>query len=150
MDSEQKKLQINKNESGEESWEDKLAKKILAYNCIPTRERVILKFLMDWLRVTIINERGKRNVSELVEAVETLDHHYRAMKLMMLKAEKYDECMVEEKYGMNRRKINDPSEDSDDNNDDDEDDDDGVDDGGFDMEVDMMSDDARESEGEKA
>jgi hypothetical protein len=140
MDSEPKKQQVNKNESGEESWEDKFAKKILAYDCTPTREMVILKFLMEWLRAKIVNERGKRNVSELVEAVEMLDHHYRAMKLMMLKAEKYDDYMVEVKYGKKRRKINDPSEDSDDGNDD----------GGDDMEVDKMSDEARESEGEKA
>jgi hypothetical protein len=150
MDSEPKKSQPNKNEIGEEPWVDKLAKKILAYGCIPTREKVILKFLMDWLRVTILNERGKRDVSELVQALEELYHHYKEMKIIMLKAENYDEdCIVNEKYGINRRKINTTSEDSDDNNDDDEDGYDGDDEGGADMEVDFMSDEVRESEGGK-
>jgi hypothetical protein len=150
MDSEPKKPQLNKKESGEESWIDKLAKRILAYDSTQIREKQILKFLIDWLHVTILNEKGKRDVSKLLQALSNLDYHYKAMKIIMLKAENYDEdCMVDEKYGINRRKINAPSEDSDDNNDDDEDGYDGDDEGGADMEVDFMSDEVRESEGGK-
>jgi hypothetical protein len=148
MDSEPKKPEVNKNESGEERWIDKMAKRIMAYDSCQIREKQILKFLIDWLHVTILNEEGKRNVSKLLEALDTLYYHYDAMKIIMLKAENYDEdCMVNEKYGISRRKYIVLSEDSDDNNDDyDEDDDDG----GDDMEVDFMSGEVRKSGGGKA
>jgi hypothetical protein len=150
MDGETKKPQLNKKESGEEPWIDKLAKAILAYDGTQIREKQILKFLIDSLHGTIMNEKNKRDVSKLLQALSELNEHYKQMKMMMLKAENYDEdCMIDQKYGINRRKNNAPSEDRGDNNDDDEDSYDGDVEGGADMEVDFMSDESRESEGGK-
>jgi 23S rRNA maturation mini-RNase III len=129
MDSEPKKLQLNKKESGEEPWIDKLAKAILAYDGTEIREKQILKFLIDSLHAKIMKEENKRDVSKLQQALSELNEHYKEMKMIMLKAENYDEdCMINEKYEMNRRKNNAPSEDSSDNNDDEDDDKDDEDD----------------------
>jgi DNA mismatch repair ATPase MutS len=149
MDGEPKKPQLNKKESGEEPWIDKLAKTILAYDGIQIREKQILKFLIDILHATIMKEKNKRDVSKLLQALSELNEHYKQVKMMMLKAENYDEdCMINEKYEINRRKNNAPSEDHGDNNDD-EDSDDGDVKGGVDMEVDFMSDESRESDDEE-
>jgi hypothetical protein len=151
MDGEPKKQQLNEKESGEEPWIDKLAKVILAYDSTQIREKQILKFLIDSLHVTTMNEKNKRDVSKLLQALSDLIYHYQEMKIIMLKAENYDEdCMINEKYEINRRKNIAPSEDRGDNNDDDEDSYDEDVEGGANMEEDFMSDESRESEGGKA
>jgi hypothetical protein len=113
MDSESKKPQL---EEKEESWIDKLAKTIVAYDSTPIREKQILKFLINSLHGVIMKEKNKRDVSKLVQASSDLSYHYQEMKKIMLIAENYDEdCMIAEKYEGNR------------------------DDRGTDMEVDYMS-----------
>jgi hypothetical protein len=147
MDSEPKKPEVNRNESNkteseeEDRWIDELAKKIIGYDSCQIREKEILKFLMNWLHVTIVNKEGKRNVSKLLEAISTLRYHYEAMKKLMMKAELFDEdSKVYANYLMSRGNIE-VSIDSDDNDDDDDDDDDDY------MEVDI---EVRKSEGGKA
>jgi cobalamin biosynthesis protein CobT len=88
MGSESKKPQL---EEKEESWIDKLAKIIVAYDSTPIREKQILKFLQDSIHGVIMKEKNKRDVSKLVQASSDLSYHYREMKEIMLKAENFDD-----------------------------------------------------------
>jgi hypothetical protein len=117
MDSESKKPQL---EEKEESWIDKLAKIIVAYDSTRIREKQILKFLQNSLRGVIMKEGNKRDVTKLVQASSDLLYHYREMKEIMLKAENFDEdCMIAEKYEGNGDDRGTDMEDADDDDDDD-------------------------------